>query len=95
MSKYIYESYDVGTLTVRFLDVKFTTLTPLPFPIAGLKMSSLPTLALKSPNKFSYGILAIYQIHVLVLRGSVPYIINFILCRGMYIQNNDTKPAIS
>jgi hypothetical protein len=39
---------------------KFTTLTPLSlliscklsFPIVGLQMSSLPTLALKSPNNF-------------------------------------------
>jgi hypothetical protein len=46
-------------LTVRFLDVaKLTSLTPLSllvvcrlsFPIVGLKMSSLPTLALKSTN---------------------------------------------
>jgi hypothetical protein len=47
-------------LTLRFLDVaKFTNVTPLSlliscklsFPIVGLKMSSLPTLALKSPNR--------------------------------------------
>jgi hypothetical protein len=47
-------------LTLRFLDVeKFTNLTPLSlliscklsFPIVSLKMSSLPTLALKSPNR--------------------------------------------
>jgi hypothetical protein len=31
-----------------------------------LKMSSLPTLALKSPNKISRGIYGIYRIHVLV-----------------------------
>jgi hypothetical protein len=46
--------------TVRFLDVaKFTTQTPLPllilckhsFPSVGLKMSSLSTFALKSPNR--------------------------------------------
>jgi hypothetical protein len=45
---------------MRFLDVaKCTTLTPLSllisckrsFPIVGLKMFSLPTLAFKSPNK--------------------------------------------
>jgi hypothetical protein len=44
--------------TLRFLELaKFTTLTPLSllisckvsFPIVGLKMSSLPTLAVKSP----------------------------------------------
>jgi hypothetical protein len=47
-------------LTVRFVDVaKFTTLTPLSllmscnlsFPVVGLKMSYLPTLAVKSPDK--------------------------------------------
>jgi hypothetical protein len=46
--------------TVRFCNVaKFTTLTPLllliscklVLPIVGLKMSSLPTLALRTPNK--------------------------------------------
>jgi hypothetical protein len=50
---------------MRFLDVaKFTTLIPLSLPtscklsfsIVGLKMSSLPTLALKSAKKCSYGI---------------------------------------
>jgi hypothetical protein len=63
MTKYIYEYCDMGTM--RFLDVaEFTTQTPLSllisckfsFPIVGLKMSSLPTLALKLPNKISYGI---------------------------------------
>jgi hypothetical protein len=52
------------TLSLRFLDVaKFTTtalslliLFKLLFPVLGLKMSSLPTLALKSLTKFSYGI---------------------------------------
>jgi hypothetical protein len=47
--------------TIRFLDVAtFSTLTPLSFiisynlsfPIVGLKMSSLPTLAMKSLNRF-------------------------------------------
>jgi hypothetical protein len=45
---------------MKFLDVaKFTTLTPLSllmsykpsFPVIGLKTSSLPTLALKSPDR--------------------------------------------
>jgi hypothetical protein len=48
------------TLTARFLDGEEITIpTPLPllisckpsFPTAGLKVSSLPTLAFKSPNK--------------------------------------------
>jgi hypothetical protein len=47
-------------LTLRFLDVaKFTNQTPLSllilckpaFPVVGLKMSSLPSVALKSPNR--------------------------------------------
>jgi hypothetical protein len=46
-------------LTMSLDVAKFTTLTPLSlliscklsFPIVGLKMSSLPTLAFKSPNK--------------------------------------------
>jgi hypothetical protein len=51
---------NIVLLTLRFLDVeKFTNLTPLSsliscklsFPIVGLKMSSLPTLALKPPNR--------------------------------------------
>jgi hypothetical protein len=52
-------------LTIRFLEVaKFTTLTPLSLlascrlslPIIGLKMSYLPTFALKTLlEKFSYG----------------------------------------
>jgi hypothetical protein len=51
-------------LTITFLDMeKFTTplsfliLCKLLFPTVGLKISSLPTLTLKSPNKFSYGML--------------------------------------
>jgi hypothetical protein len=53
------------SFTVKFLDVaKFTNLTPLSlqiscklsFPIVGLKMSSLPTLVLKSRKRISYGI---------------------------------------
>jgi hypothetical protein len=51
---------NIVLLTLRFLDVtKFTTLIPLSlvipcklsFPIVGLKMSCLPTLVLKSPNR--------------------------------------------
>jgi hypothetical protein len=49
-----------NVLLILILDVeKFTSLTPLSllitciflFPTVGLKMSSLPTVALKSPNK--------------------------------------------
>jgi hypothetical protein len=51
---------NIVLLTLRFLDVeKFTTLAPLSlliscklsFPIAGLKMSSLLTVALISPDR--------------------------------------------
>jgi hypothetical protein len=59
----------------RFLDVaKFTTLAPLsllilwklPLPIVGLRVYSLPTLALKSPKEFSYFISGIYRIYGLI-----------------------------
>jgi hypothetical protein len=49
-------------LTMIFLDVeKFTTLTPceLSFPIVCLKIFSLPTLALPSPNKIFISYFAI------------------------------------
>jgi hypothetical protein len=51
---------NIVLLTLLFLNVaKFTNLTPLSllilvelsFQIVGLKMSSVPTLALKSPNR--------------------------------------------
>jgi hypothetical protein len=58
----IYECYDGNIVLskIRLLDVaKFTILSPLllliiwrlSFPVIGLKISSLPTLALKSRNK--------------------------------------------
>jgi hypothetical protein len=43
-------------------------------------ISSLPTLALKSPTNFLYGTLGIYQIPVLVLHRSCP------LCDQFYLQ---------
>jgi hypothetical protein len=61
------------TFDNEFLGVtKFTSLTPLTlliscklsFPIAGLKMSSFPTLALKSPNKIFMWYSRNYQIYV-------------------------------
>jgi hypothetical protein len=73
---------NIVILPVRFLDeVKLDTLTPLllllfacwlSFTIVGLKMSSLPSLELKSPNKFSYGISGIYQKPVLILYRTCP-----------------------
>jgi hypothetical protein len=71
----------VRLLTVRFLDVvMFTTLTPLSllisckpsFPSAGLKISSLPTLALKSPNKIFIMVFREFIEHILIPRGSFP-----------------------
>jgi hypothetical protein len=82
---------NIVLLTVRFLDVaKLTTLTPLSllvacrlsFPIVGLKMSSLPTLALKSPNKISYGTSGIYQKPVLVPHRTCPLYHQFYLQLG-------------
>ena len=57
-------------LTVVFFDVvKFTKITPLSlvilcklfFPIVGLKITSCPTLALKSPNSVLCDIWEIYR----------------------------------
>jgi hypothetical protein len=74
---------NIVILKIRFLDVtKFTTLTPLSllvscelsFPVVGLKMSSLPTLALKSPNK----------IHLLVFHRTCP-LYNYRTCKCICI----------
>jgi hypothetical protein len=69
--------------TIRFLDsARFSTPTPLSllilcklsFLIVRLKMTSLPTLALKSANKIFMWYLGIYRIHVLVpLRTCLSY----------------------
>jgi hypothetical protein len=68
-------------LTTKFLDVaKFATLTPLPllisyessFPIVGLKISSLPTFALKSTDKMFMLCLWNDQIHILIPHRSCP-----------------------
>jgi hypothetical protein len=73
---------NIVLLTIRFLDVaKFTTLhsitllisCKLSFPSGGLKMSSLPTLALKSPNKIFTWYLRNLSKHVLVPRRSCLY----------------------
>jgi hypothetical protein len=72
-----------------------TILHKLSFPTVGLKMSSLPTLALKSPKKNSYGIWGIDRIHILIFHRTVLPVINFILCWSMNIQSNDITPATS
>jgi hypothetical protein len=86
----------------RFLEAAmFTTLTPLSllilcklsFPIVGLKMSSLPTSAVKPPRKFLYGIYGIHRIHVLVPDRSCHSYHKFY--RDMNIQNNSCTPTTS
>jgi hypothetical protein len=52
----------------------------LSLPTVGLKIYSLPTLALKSHNKVLYGTLGIYQIPVLVSHKTCP------LCHQFYLQ---------
>jgi hypothetical protein len=90
------------TFDLRCLGVaKFTTLTPLSlqilcklsFQIVSLKMSSLPTFALKALNrifKLYIGELTEYAFHFLI--EAVLHIINFIPCWDMNVQNNDMKP---
>jgi hypothetical protein len=69
---------NIVLLILRFLDVaKFTALTQLPLlishkpslQIVGLKISYSPTLALKSPKKYSYGIREVnkYTFHFLIV----------------------------
>jgi hypothetical protein len=82
---------------------KFINLIPLSLiisckrllPIVGIKISSLSTLALKSPNLFficSLGNLSdTFQFHV----EAVIQIINFIFYWGMNVENNDMTPATS
>jgi hypothetical protein len=63
MNSAMLEYYTFGNEIFR-CGARFTTLTPLSlliscklsFPAVGLKMSSLPTLALKSPRKLSYAV---------------------------------------
>jgi hypothetical protein len=83
-------------LTIRFLDVaKRTTPTQsllftsceLSFPSVALKISSLQTLGLKSPNTTD-------KIRVLVPLEAFVHIICFIICWATNIQN-DITPTLS
>jgi hypothetical protein len=82
---------NIVLLTVGLFHVaKLVTLTPLllliscqfPFPIVGLKISSLSTFELKSLIKFLYGTSGIYQIPVLVLQTTCPIYHQFYLQFG-------------
>jgi hypothetical protein len=64
-------------------------------PIVGLKMSSLPVLALNLLTKFSCGIKKFIRHTFQVLIEAVLHIISFILCWGMNVQNNDLTPTTS
>jgi hypothetical protein len=57
------------------------------FPMVGLKMSSLPTLPIKSPDK-------IFMLYREFIETSL-YIISFIFCWSMNVQNNGMTPATS
>jgi hypothetical protein len=103
-SRYTYELRcgNIVLLTVRFLDVtKSTTRTALSllvpcelsFPIVGLKMSFLHTLALKSPNKIFVWYLRNLSTTLHFSVDVVLHIISFILRWGMNIQNNNMKPS--
>jgi hypothetical protein len=77
---------------------KFATLIPLSLliscklsiPIVGLKVSSLPTLTLKSPNRILLWYLGnLSKTLFKFLVEALLYIINFAFCWGMKVQNND------
>jgi hypothetical protein len=82
---------------------KFTNLTPLSllihcklsFPIVSLKISSLPTLTLKSPNRIFMWYLGNLSNMFQLLIEVVLHIISFIFCWSMNVQNNDMTPATS
>ena len=86
--------------STRFFDVaKFTILTPfsllswcrLSFPIIGLKIFSLPTFALKSPNTIFMWYLGKWSKNLFYfLTKSVFRIITFLLSCCMHIQSNIT-----
>jgi hypothetical protein len=90
-------------LTVKFLDVAvFIILTQLSlqiscrlsFPIVSLK--NHPCLLRHADlTKCSYGIREFIKHTFQFIVEIVLHIINFIFCRGMNIQNNDTTPATS
>jgi hypothetical protein len=96
---------NIVLLTLRCLDVaKFINLTPLAlliscelsFSIVGLKMSSLPTLALKSPSRiFLWYLGNLSNTRSEFLVEAVLSIISFIFCSSMNVQNNDITPATS
>jgi hypothetical protein len=52
-------------------------------------MSSLPTLAMKSPSKIFMIFRELIENTFKFLVEAVLYVINFILCWGMNVQNND------
>jgi hypothetical protein len=82
---------------------KFTNLTPLSLliscklllPTVDLKMSYFPTLALKSPKNVHILFKVFIEHTFQFLVEAVLYIISFILCCSMNVQNNDMTPATS
>ena len=92
-------------LTTRFFDVaKFTILTPLSllsscrpaFPVVGLKIFSLPTFALKSPNIiFLWYLGKWFKKPALIPHKNSIFTISFLVTCCMHIQNDDITPATS
>jgi len=91
-------------LTTKFFDVaKFTMLTPLlllywcrlSFPIGGMKVFSLSTFALKSPNRIFVCYLVKWYKTCIIPHKTTFWITTFLLTGCMHIQNNDIKPVTS
>ena len=90
-------------LTTRFFVAKFTILTPLPllswcrlsFPIVALKISSLPSFALKSHNRIFVCYLGKWSETCCKAHKNCIWIITFLLTWCMRIQNNYITPATS
>jgi hypothetical protein len=87
---------------VFFNVAKFAVLTPLSllsfcrlsFPTVFLKISSLPTFALKS-NRIFFWYLGKWSKPALIPHKSYLLVITFLLNLCMYITNNDITPATS
>jgi hypothetical protein len=93
---------NIALLAMKFLDVakvsillslSLLILCKLSFPIVGLKMSSLPTSAVKSPKKIFVWYLGGFIEYMFQFLIEVVFDINYILCFSMNIQNNSMKQA--
>jgi hypothetical protein len=78
-----------------YYSIIITNFVKLPFPIVGLKMPFLVTLALKSPNKMFIRVYSKFTEYMFQFLIEAVIHTNCILCWCMNIQNNDITRATS